>query len=92
LLEKAIDDDLLGLQWRRKKSICKIEDECSLKLRHVFIPKNSKEKVYLPHWVANAATFENGAIFPFTPQHLRTYQIVGYAHQLNYSLISKIIG
>jgi hypothetical protein len=83
LLEKAIDDDLLAAEWRSKKAGRNNEDGYSLKLRHVFIPKNSEDNTfYLPHWVANAAAFGNGAVFPFTPQHLQTYQIVEYTHQL----------
>lgn len=84
LLEKAIDDDLLAAKWRSKKAGSDNIDGYSLRLRDVFVPINSDDnKVHLPHWIANAAAFENGAIFPFTPQHLRIHQIVEYTHQLD---------
>ncbi len=84
LLEMAIDDDLLAAKWRSKKAGSDNIGGYSLRLRDVFVPINSKDNnVHLPHWIANAATFENGAIFPFTPQHLRTFQIIEYTHRLN---------
>jgi hypothetical protein len=83
LLEKAIDDDLLAAEWRRAKDNGANNDSYSLTLRDVFIPIADENKpFYLPHWVANAAAYENGAIFPFTPEHLIKYRIVEYTHRL----------
>ena len=38
--------------------------------------------VRVPYWVANATTYENAAIFPFTRRRLRLYQITAYTHRL----------
>ena len=36
----------------------------------------------LPYWIANATVYENGALFPFAPDHLALYRVSGYVHQL----------
>ena len=41
LLEKAIDDDLLGARWRSQNADSSDPARYSLRLRHVFIPANS---------------------------------------------------
>jgi len=38
----------------------------------------------LPFWVANATVYENGAIFPFTPDIIETYGIKRYCHDEKY--------
>jgi hypothetical protein len=57
--------------------------DASLRLSDMFIPLEDADRpVRLPYWAANAATYENAAIFPFTPEHLRLYDIRGYTHRL----------
>ena len=80
-LEKAMDDFLLGAEWRHNHR--GLEDS-SLKLNNVFVPEEeTNTPVLLPYWISNAATFENGAIFPFTPEHLYKHRIWNYSHRLN---------
>ncbi len=57
--------------------------DASLRLSDMFIPsEDANRPVRLPYWAANATTYENAAIFPFTPEHLRLYDIRGYTHRL----------
>jgi hypothetical protein len=57
--------------------------DASLRLLDMFIPlEDANCPVRLPYWAANATTYENAAIFPFTPEHLRLYDIRGYTHRL----------
>ena len=81
LLEKAIDDDLLGSKWRRENKKDQLKD--SLKMKDIFIPRSeTTTEVRLPLWITNATIFENGAIFPFSPDILMAYEITNYTHQL----------
>ncbi|MDL1979430.1 MAG: patatin-like phospholipase family protein [Deltaproteobacteria bacterium] len=82
LLENAIDDDLLGNKWRQEKNKIAEQVRDSLVLRDIFVPKFEEKPVLLPFWVANSSAFENGALFPFTPQTLFKYKVVGYTHRL----------
>ena len=57
--------------------------DASLRLSDMFVPsEDANRPVRLPYWAANATTYENAAIFPFTPEHLRLYDIRGYTHRL----------
>jgi hypothetical protein len=84
--EKTLDDDILGRCWRKKKLASLAVDGgegASLTLGDIFVERNERERqIELPYWVANAAAYENGAIFPFTPDHLRLYRVRGYRHRL----------
>jgi hypothetical protein len=84
--EKTLDDDVLGQYWRKKKLASLPEDVsggASLTLGDVFVDRREHEtRVQLPYWVANATVYENGAIFPFTPDHLKLYRVCGYRHRL----------
>jgi hypothetical protein len=69
ILEARLDDNILGRANGR-----------SLRLSDVFVPKGTIPK--MPYWVTNGTVFENGAIFPFTPDILEKYGIDGYNHRL----------
>lgn len=72
-LECAFDDRLLGYE-RRKRSLTSGE---------VFVsPEDKERKPLVPLWVANATVFANGSVFPFHPQGMERYQIVGCTHRL----------
>lgn len=86
-LERAFDDNVLGYLWRRRKLESSEEEErrrdASLTLGDVFDMRiRPAAKVRLPQWFANATVYENGAIFPFTPDHLKLYKVLGYTHRL----------
>lgn len=86
-LEQAFDDNVLGYLWRRRKlAPANGQDKSrdpSLTLGDVFDMRNlPAAKVRLPQWIANATVHENGAIFPFTPDHLKLYDVRGYTHRL----------
>lgn len=51
-------------------------------LGDVFVPPGTTPR--LPYWVANATVYENGAIFPFTPDMLEKYGITEYCHDEKY--------
>lgn len=70
VLESRLDDYVLGQHGKR-----------SLTLGDVFKPKGTIP--LLPYWIANATVYENGAIFPFTPDILQTYGINRYSHRLS---------
>ena len=84
--EKIIDDDILGYRWRKRKLRSlqnATEQSASLVLGDIFVQKDDQHRqVKLPYWVANATVYENGAIFAFTPDHLKLYKIRGYRHRL----------
>lgn len=69
ILESRLDEHVLGR-----------EDGRSLTLGDIFAAKGTTP--HLPYWVTNATVYENGAIFPFTPDILRTYGITGYNHRM----------
>jgi hypothetical protein len=89
-LENSFDDRILGRLWRARKFAASSPPappgaarDASLRLSDVFVPlEDANRPVRLPYWAANAATYENAAIFPFTPEHLRLYDIRGYTHRL----------
>ena len=85
LLEQAFDDHILGCQWRRRKLASRRaagRGSASLTLGDIFVPRSDAgAEVRLPYWVANATVFENGALFPFTPDHLKLYQVHAYRHR-----------
>lgn len=68
ILESRLDQHVLGQHDRR-----------SLTLGDVFAKKGTVPR--MPYWVANATVYENGAIFPFTPDILRAYGVTGYHHR-----------
>jgi hypothetical protein len=93
LFERALDDDVLGYRWRKRK-LEALDDKkifgpadmgrnASLNLGDIFVPSDNLQKqVLMPYWVANATVYENGVIFPYTPDHLKLYHVDGYNHRL----------
>ncbi len=72
-LEDDLDANLLGRSFR---------DGASLRLADVFVHRgDAGAEPLLPYWVIGATAFENGAIIPFTPEHLRAYGVTGYIHR-----------
>jgi predicted acylesterase/phospholipase RssA len=77
LLERKIDNRILGYNLRKK----------SLLLEDIFRNKEKAECEgeicfkMVPYWVTNATIYENGSIFPFTPDILEEYGIVEYTHR-----------
>ncbi|HJU88040.1 MAG TPA: patatin-like phospholipase family protein [Gemmatimonadaceae bacterium] len=80
LLERDIDTRLLST-WTLGEDGRLVRR--STTLRDVFVPRDSARRPTLPYWVANAALYRNGAIFPFTPDVLRRYQVSRYRHRLD---------
>ncbi len=81
--EKIIDETFLGCRFRKMKlqSNGQQNQKTSLTLGDIFIRCDDINEVKLPCWVANATVYENGAIFPFTPDHLKLYNITEYRHR-----------
>lgn len=73
ILEGRLDEYVLGRQGDK-----------SLTLGDVFVPKGGAAPK-VPYWITNGTVYENGAIFPFTPDILRAYSITGYKHRLRAS-------
>lgn len=71
VLERRLDENVVGLINGRTPT-----------LGDIFAPKGTTPA--LPYWVANATVFENGAIFPFTPDILEKYGVTGYWHREKY--------
>jgi len=72
VLESAFSKEVLGGEW----------NSYDLRLGDLFVSKDSSKSPQYPQWTANATVFENGVIFPFTPQILAEYKISGYLHEL----------
>jgi hypothetical protein len=72
ILESAFSKEVLGGQW----------NHYNLRLGDLFVSKNSSKRPQYPQWAANATVYENGVIFPYTPQILAEYKISGYIHDL----------
>ncbi len=70
ILENRLDQHVLGRP-----------DGRSLRMRDVFVPRGGGLP-RVPYWVTNATVYENGAIFPFTPDIMAQYSVSGYKHQL----------
>lgn len=85
-LERAFDNEILGRRWRKEKLIRtyeKLTRNPSLTLGDIFVAKYENDRqVTVPYWIANATVYENGSIFPFTPDFLKLYMICGYNHRL----------
>lgn len=85
-LEKAIDDHVLG--YKRRKSYNKKNKDDNIKTRSlvlgdIFVDKDdTDQEVLYPMFFANATVWDKMAIFPFSPDILETYKIVGYDHRL----------
>ena len=78
-LERAIDDQVLGYKSRRKAMG---SDAPSIRLGDMFIPKDSDLPVRLPMHITNSSTVNTMQIFPFTPDVLEEYGVVGYTHRM----------
>jgi hypothetical protein len=72
MLERTFSREVMGRNWT----------EHDLSLGDVFLPHDSRKVPILPYWVCNATVFENGAIFPFTPDVLERYGVRGYTHDM----------
>ena len=83
VLEKAIDDNVLGYKKRKKrsrKSDYNIPPR-SIILADIFIDKSSALPVKFPMHFTNSSVINTMAIFPFTPDILEKYKIDGYTHR-----------
>ena len=81
VLEKAIDDRVLGHRRRRSRR----DEVRSIRLGDMFIHRDSSyagRKVYLPWHITNSSVIRTMTIFPFTPDILDCYKITGYSHRL----------
>jgi hypothetical protein len=68
-LEDALENNVLNYNHQPN----------SLTLGDIFVPATASESlVRMPYWVANATIFQNGAIFPFTPDVLMQYRVINY--------------
>ena len=80
-LEEALDDYVLGYNWRKEMPGVSADD-ASLTLNDMFVAAGDDSRpVRLPYWVANTAAFENSAIVPFMPDHLKLHKVSGYIHR-----------
>ena len=77
-LERALDDKVLGRSYAERRG------KRSLVMGEMFIPVDaaSDRQVRLPLWIPNSTVYENGAVFPFTPDILSQYGITGCTHRL----------
>jgi|AntRauTorckE5430_2_1112549.scaffolds.fasta_scaffold06260_2 hypothetical protein len=78
-LERAIDDQVLGYKNRRKQMG---SEAPSIRLGDMFIPAGTNLPVQLPMHITNSSTVNTMQIFPFTPDVLERYGIVGYTHRM----------
>lgn len=79
VLERAIDDYVLGYKDRKQKH----GKKRSILLGDIFIKKEyDDEPVLLPYHVANGTNYENMSIFSFTPDVLEKYMISSYTHRI----------
>lgn len=72
-LEMRLEDAFLGARPHA-------EGEC-LTVGDIFVPAGSPARPMLPYWVANSTVYENGAIFPHTPDIYRTYGVTEVRHR-----------
>jgi len=77
-LERALDDKVLGRAYPERRG------RRSLVMGDMYIPVKapSDQHVRLPMWIANSTIYENGAVFPFTPDILAQYGVTGCTHRL----------
>jgi len=84
-LEKKIDSRILGYNKRGR----------SLLLNDVFRDKEQADcdgeecRKMVPYWVANAAIFQNGAIFPFIPNIIEHYNVIEYTHRAKIEVLGE---
>lgn len=86
-LEQSFDDRILGHRWRDARLSCQGAPAASarreLTLGDLFPPASAPPPaVQLPIWVPNGTCYLNGAMFVFTPEHLKLYRVVEYTHRL----------
>lgn len=83
LLEDAFTREILAGNWLEEN----LNSYKDITLGDIFIERSSNEKPRYPYWICNATVFENGAIFPFTPDILECYRVEGYSHRLKPELL-----
>ncbi len=71
LIEDKLNDTLLATP------------QGGLLLGNIFVPAGSSQPVQLPYWAINTTIYQNAAIFPFTPDVLKKYQVTGFFHDNN---------
>lgn len=86
-IERAFDDRILGHRWREEKyatlSASSRPARNGLTVGDLFPPAaGPAPDIRLPIWCPNATVWLNGAMFVFTPEHLRAYKVVEYTHRL----------
>ncbi|MCC6680828.1 MAG: patatin-like phospholipase family protein [Phycisphaeraceae bacterium] len=79
-LERSFNNELLGGTFRG--------DDLMLGDLFARAGEGPGPDYYLPFWVPNACSYENGAIFPFTPDILKLYQVTRYTHNLKHVTFS----
>ena len=72
--EQTFEDVFLGASGRHHDK--------SMLTGDIFVPSGSSARPRLPYWFQNATVFENGAIFPHSPDIYKTYGVAGYTHRL----------
>lgn len=79
MLEKAVDDYVLGYEERKKRTGRKR----SIVLGDLFIPKeDTLAKVKYPMMFANGTVYDKMLIFPFSPDILEAYKVTGFTHRV----------
>ena len=81
ILERAIDNWVLGFKKRKKEELVYNETK-SILLGDIFIPKGSTAIVKYPMFITNSTILSTVTIFPFAPDILEQYQINGYTHRM----------
>lgn len=79
LLEEKVESKLLAACWR--------EENHSITLGDIFKPVGIDP--VLPMWITNSTVYENGSIFPFTPDMASKYKMVGFTHNVKRYCIGR---
>jgi|GEM_PF-785743 len=93
VLEKSIDTHVLRFRDRHKKDRQRGQrsKKRSILLGDLFIDKDSLDKqVLFPMQFANSTILGKMVRFPFSPDILKTYRIVGYTHRLKNITAEKL--
>jgi len=73
ILEGQLEDDIFRPMAQDSEKVLTLGD--------LFVPADGDPKqVKMPYWITNATIFQNGAIFPFAPDILAKYKVIGYRY------------
>ena len=82
-LERTVNDHVLGYKRRLHVDSLRDTPQRSILLGDLFVAKeDTSREVLFPMMFANGAVMDKMAIFPFSPDILDTYEIVGCTHRL----------